>query len=675
MKGEYLIRKFPVIACKETVSPFAQPLSGYPAKAGQVRKRLRKRLIVCAFLSLLFIAGCLPRMVVYEGKRMPSDKAVDSIKQKAEKQLSLNDYKGAMELYASIAAVDRKSTAAAYGLLKAGDIALGVKAYPEAAYYYNKLVHEYPESSYAVDAMICLGTMDLKQSRYSDAIDRFKALVPVTGSNKKGRVYFLLGEAYYRAGMYKDAFDAVSRSTDLLLTAPEQELAQLLLGKLADTFLTDRDIVELLHNQYPVYETALLRLKLAQDMFASNDYKEALVLIEAVIASGIPSPDIMNKAVSMKNEILAITRVDTTHIGCILPLSGDFGAYGKQVLNGIELALGVFSDTSSPYRLFIMDSKGVPELAVKQAEELVRDNHVAAIIGPLLGSTAQEVAYKMQSYGVPMVVLSQKSNITDVGDYIFQNSLTPEDQARDIVNYAMGTLAIKNFAVLYPESPYGEDMMQAFVKHVLEHGGIINGLEGYFPTETDFQVQIKKLAGTYYLDLRKQDIKQLPPDQKNNPPPVIDFSAVFIPDYYEKVAMIAPQLLYYDINNVQLLGGNGWSGEGLIQMGGRYVDGAIYTDGFFTQSTNKRTVLFVNTYRAAFSQEPTILSALGYDTANLIIAAMNNAASRQDIKNNLLKIKDYNGVTGITTYNGSRVPVKKLYLLKVNGRKIVEISY
>lgn len=630
---------------------------------------------VAVLTCSIFIGGCFPKMVVYEGTRMSAGNAIDSIKQKAEKQAAQNDYNGAIKLYASIPDIDSKNPQAPYGLLKAGDLAVQIRSYKQADSYYNELTNNYPESDYAVDAKLGKGIVALREARYTEAAGELNTVATQAHGDKKGRAYFLLGESYYRAGMYKDSFTALSGALNLLSADQEVTLTQLLLEKIVDKSLSDDDVQDLLKNQYPAYELSLLRLKLAHTMFSFNDYKAAAGLVDAVIVSGVASPDIMNDALSLKNEILAITQVDMNNIGCILPLSGDFGPYGDQVLKGVELALGVFSSTSSKYRLFIMDSKGIPELAAKQAEKLVKDDHVAAIIGPLLAGTAQEAAYKMQDYGVPMISLSQKSGITGVGDYIFENSLTPDDQAYNIVNYAIGTLGIKQFAVLYPENTYGEEMMRAFVKQVLEHSGAITGLEGYPATETDFNVQIKKLVGTYYLDLRKEDIRKLPPDQKTNPPPVIDFTAVFIPDYYERVAMIAPQFLYYDVNNVQLLGGNGWSGEGLVQMGGRYIDGAVYTDGFFAQSTNKPAGLFVNAYREVFHKDPNVLSALGYDTAHIIMKAMDDAASRQDIKNNLQVIKEFPGVTGMTTYNGKRVPVKKLYLLKVNGKKIVEILH
>ncbi len=644
---------------------------------------MKDKYILYILFFVVFVTGCFPRMVIYEGTRMSSAKAINIIKQKAQKRIAADNYNAALQLYASIPSVDRRSPQAPYGLLQAGNIALNLKSYAKARYYYNELISAYPDSDYTADARIDAGIISLRGAKYTDAAAEFNALVPNVSGNKKGRVYFLLGESYYRTGMYKNAFNAISHSIKFLSADHGKELAQLFLKKIVNNFLTGEDIRQLSGRRYPIYESALLRLKLTKDMMSLHKYKEALALANTIILSGVASPDIMNAASSIKREILAITQVNFEHIGTILPLSGDFAPYGRQVLNGIELALNVFSAASSQYKLFIMDSKGIPELAAKQAEQLVKVDHIAAIVGPLLNSTSKSVAFKMQSYGVPMVTLSQNSGITNVGDYIFQNSLTSKDQARNIVGYAMKTLGIKRFAVLYPEDTYGEDMMRAFVKQVLKSGGTINALEGYSTAETDFKRQIKKLVGTYYLDLRKQDIKKLPPSQKSNPPPIIDFSAIFIPDYYEKVAMIAPQLLFYitpqlfhnDTKKVQLLGGNGWSGKDLIRMGGRYVNGAIYTDGFFTQSSSRSTKLFVNAYKNMFHREPTILSALGYDTANIIIRAMRGDINRQDIRESILAMKDYEGVTGIIRYNGDRVPVKKLYLLQVHGRKIREIPY
>ncbi|MCL4478125.1 MAG: penicillin-binding protein activator [Deltaproteobacteria bacterium] len=625
-------------------------------------------------LLLVIVYSCAPR-IVYEGRMMNVEQVISIVRNKASEHEKKHDLIEAIKLYASIPKIYKDSIYAPYGLFKAGELSMKLKLYNDARGYYNQIITQYSNSRYSYNAMIGSGVIDMIETQYSNAADQFKSAIKRSEGDKKGRAYFLLGEAYYMGDKYRDACNAYAHSMTLFSNKPDIELSRMMIDKIVNAYLSDNDAKQLLKGAYTVYETSLLQLKLARAMLSSNNYMAALKLLNAIIASGIPYPEVMNTAISLKQQIESIVNVDMKHIGCILPLSGEMAPFGEQVLKGIELAIGFSGTNGSGYRLFIGDSKGVPEEAVKQAEELVKKDHVSAIIGPLLNATSQEVAYEMQEYGVPDITINQNSNITKVGSYIFQNSLTSADQARNIVDYSMKVLGINSYAVLYPESNYGESMMRSFVEEVLQNGGSINGLEGYDTTETDYKVQIKKLIGTYYLDLRKADILKLPRDQRSKPPPIIDFKAIFIPDYYEKIAMIAPELLYYDVNNVQLLGGNGWSSEALIKLGGRYVDGSIYVDGFFTQSTDPAVVQFVNKYNSEFSVEPTILSALGYDTANILINAIKDAKTRKDIRNNIMGLKNYNGVTGITTYDGSRVPVKKLYILKVYGNRIIEVGH
>ena len=55
-------------------------------------------------------------------------------------------------------------------------------------------------------------------------------------------------------------------------------------------------------------------------------------------------------------------------IGVILPLSGDYAAFGKSVLNGIFLASGVFGPWSAellPVDIIVKDSKGDPSVTIK----------------------------------------------------------------------------------------------------------------------------------------------------------------------------------------------------------------------------------------------------------------------------------------------------------------------
>ena len=125
--------------------------------------------------------------------------------------------------------------------------------------------------------------------------------------------------------------------------------------------------------------------------------------------------------------------------------------------------------------------------------ELAEIPGLLAIVGPLAASASQRAARKAQELKVPIVVLSQKKEIASQGSFVFQNYFTPYDQVLRIVDYAIMELGYKRFALLYPENPYGREMMNLFWDRVDELGGTVRGVEGYAPNKTDFSQDIKKL--------------------------------------------------------------------------------------------------------------------------------------------------------------------------------------
>jgi branched-chain amino acid transport system substrate-binding protein len=83
----------------------------------------------------------------------------------------------------------------------------------------------------------------------------------------------------------------------------------------------------------------------------------------------------------------------------------------------------------------------------------------------------------------------------------------------------------------------------------------------------------------------------------------------------------------------------------------------------------------VRAFRAAFtkaypSQQPDAFSALGYDTARLLMAAIKSAGSAQPqaVRKALAATHDFPGVTGTISYRGgSRIPAKSVSIIAVKG--------
>ena len=215
--------------------------------------------------------------------------------------------------------------------------------------------------------------------------------------------------------------------------------------------------------------------------------------------------------------------------------------------------------------------------------------------------------------------------------------------------------------------------MNLFWDEVIARGARIVGVEAYDSTHTDFTDQIKKLVGRYYWvpkDLRD-------PTFRSNPKmPLIDFDAIFIPDAPKKAGLLIPQLVYNDVNDTYLLGTNLWHSDSLIEMSRRHAQGAIIPDGFFAESASKPVEDFVKAFEEVFDQKPEFIEAVAYDTAMILFRLVNhpNIRFRSSLKNELKKLKDFQGVTALTSLNNDGDAQNKVYLLRIEGERFVELG-
>ena len=140
--------------------------------------------------------------------------------------------------------------------------------------------------------------------------------------------------------------------------------------------------------------------------------------------------------------------------------------------------------------------------------------------------------------------------------------------------------------------------------------------------------------------------------------------------------MIAPQLAYYGIEDLPLLGINGWNSPDLLRLAGPFVENAIFVDGFFTYNPYPFVKEFVNQYFARYGEEPTILEAQGFDVANIFITVLSQAdvRSRDDLRLALSQLSNYPGVTGATTFNMVGDADKILFVLQVQNGNIVQLN-
>jgi ABC-type branched-subunit amino acid transport system substrate-binding protein len=317
--------------------------------------------------------------------------------------------------------------------------------------------------------------------------------------------------------------------------------------------------------------------------------------------------------------------------------------------------------------------------AVRELAEL----GVSAIVGPV--GTVEEAAKEAQDRGIPIITLTGRDDIRRTGDCVFRNFLTGKMQVDALANYAMDRLGLRRFAIFYPDEAYGKDMVRLFRDRVGAKGGNIVGAISYSPKTQDYKSQIRKLTGQSGPTREDGDDDgesgyieddDLPVHGGKAPRPVIDFDAVFIPDEGEKIAMILPQMARCGIRNVCFLGTNLWHTPRLIEKSGRFLQKTILTEGFFPQSKDPVVQDFVSAYKTAYSGTPGFLEAVTYDSAMIVMDAIRRgASSHKNLRDNLLAMKKFKGVTGITSFDVSGDAIKTVYLLKADDKGFGEIRH
>lgn len=366
-------------------------------------------------------------------------------------------------------------------------------------------------------------------------------------------------------------------------------------------------------------------------------------------------------------KVFKIVSVDPHKIGVLLPLTEENARYGNRALDAILLGAGIFDGTgNSPYQFIIEDTRSSLETARKAVKKLAETDGVICIIGPLRGAEDEGAALEAQRLKTPMVTLTSKKGITSVGEYVFRNYLTNKMQIKTLVKYAVNDLKSNRFAVLFPQSPYGQAMGDLFMNEVLRLGGEIVKIQSYEASQTNFEREIDTITDAK---------KKLNEQGEEVVARTIHFDTLFIPDSYINVRMIASQLAFYDVKGFQLLGTSAWNHHDLLRIGGDYLEGAVFVDGFFLNSFYPVVNDFTDMYYAAFGREPALIDAMAFDTIKIVtkILAERYIDTRGTFRDELLALKDYNGVTGNTSFFNGRDADKEAFILSVRNGRIIQI--
>lgn len=668
-----------------------------------------------ALLAVIMLCGACAKKAVKPFPQ-PEDIALFST---AERLFQAGSYDDALAAYQIYLTRYPEKPSADEALMKIGRIHSTKGNFREEQFAFQRLISDYPQSPRVPDARLAYLTSLYKAGAYAAVIDQSRPLLrsDALSNEFKAKIHTLTGDTYTAAGLISEAMLAYAHAFELAGPTERNHAWQRFSGTIES--LTAADFEQLLKTPPEGAFGGFFLYQLGLGFAELGNEKESVRTLSHMIAH-YPHHPLVGDAKGVL-DVLAKKRIGRkVTIGCLLPLTGAYQDYGRRALKGVELAVSrLGEEKADSFQLIVKDTASDTERSASAVREMC-DAGVSAVIGPML--TAQSAAEAAQRCGVPIITLSGKEGIPDLGDYVFRNFITPRMQMEALVPYAVHVLGLQRFAVLYPEEKYGTTLMNVFWDEVLEQGGTVTGVEAYRPKSMDFTEPIKKLIGSAHtmsaelkavMDRKARDLSEepdLPMDDGdaqtetateqgdiasealNLPDPGgsglgrqagdasgarFDFDAVFIPDAADKVGLIVPQMAFHDIENVVLLGTNLWHSDDLINAAKAYVQGAVLPDGFYLESDQPHVGAFVKTFEAAFGESPGFIEAIAYDTAMMLfglIAQTETIASRQALRDAIGAIKNYPGVTGRTSFTDTGDVTKELYLLTIKNDRFQPVQ-
>lgn len=384
---------------------------------------------------------------------------------------------------------------------------------------------------------------------------------------------------------------------------------------------------------------------------------------------------------------------DAQKIGVILPITGKNASLGQRTLNAIRLGLGL-DDKNSSFSIHIYDSQSNPEVAAQGVEKLLRDDHVIAVMGGLSAKEAQNISAKAEFFQVPFFSFSQKSGLTDSTEYTFRNSVTPEMQVARLLQHAFKNINAKRFAILYPNDPYGVEFANKYWDLVLAGGGEVVAAQAYDPKDTNLNIYVRKLVGTYYTDARaeefkarqkeiaekKKKLKETEPAKKKNTrehevqenilPAIVDFDVLFIPDSGKALGQIMAFMKNNDVAQMTYLGTNLWNTPDLFRRVGTNAGSVFFVDSTFSPEEQKKSDFHAK-YFAKHEEEPTIVEAQVYEAAKILRDIIGNSSiSRNSLAYQLGILGRKNGAYSEIRMNNNHEIERPLHIFSLTEGSI-----
>ena len=286
---------------------------------------------------------------------------------------------------------------------------------------------------------------------------------------------------------------------------------------------------------------------------------------------------------------------DSIKIGVAQPLSGPLSALGKDLLNGVQLAVNElnkanFSIEGKRVTLEVMsvDDKADAATGKAVAQQLV-DAGVVAVVGHLNSGVSIETAPIYAAAGIAQIAISTNPKFTQLGhETTFRMVANDNLQARAIGSFASSQFGDVRFAALDDGTPYGKGLTDGAVEQL--------------------KAEKREVVLRQSFDDKTVAFDELAAKIKSEKVGVI----VSTLNDFQAVALIAA-LAKIDYTNVRLLGGDTVKTTDMVKAAGQ-IQGIFATSPVLEAKEFVAGRPFLERYLEAFKVPPAYGGHYSYDS-------------------------------------------------------------
>ncbi len=338
---------------------------------------------------------------------------------------------------------------------------------------------------------------------------------------------------------------------------------------------------------------------------------------------------------------------NTVTIASIFAKTGPAAAGNLHQIQAVRFAVGEINKNGGllgkKVKIIEFDNHSTPiqsKLAAKKAKKA----KVTAVIGCSWSSHSIAMASTLQKAKIPMISPdSTNPKVTLKGNYIFRACFIDPFQGEVLAKFAHEELNAKTAVIMTKiTSAYSLGLAEMFTKFFKQNNGKILAELEYKDGQMDFAQIISQT-------------KALSPD------------VLFIPGHDES-GLIVKQAQDDGITAI-MLGGDGWAHQQFFSNGGNELKSGYFTNHWSKELDTQKTKDFIVRYRKEY--ELNDFAAVAYDAVMLMANAIKvaNSTDGTKIRDALAKTKDFDGVTGMISFNETGDPVKQAVVQKITDGK------